>query len=161
MNKQAGPFKAIQSPNQSCLMVVIIMALYFGIGGPIILTAAHFLGIIGLLVAFMMVAFVLSRIMMLYINAESSINTNDSGITIEVVRKGLGTPIGSTFYSWDQLEGFRYARVARSPNTLTLYWSDGNKQIFQAFDTEFLYQHLCRWYPEKERDFWGRPKSEA
>lgn len=159
MSKQAGPFKVIQSPNQSCLVVIIIFSLYFGIGGPIILAAAHFFGIIGLLVAFFMVAFALSRIMMLYINAQSSITTDDSGITMEVVRKGLGTPLGSQFHPWEQLEGFRYARVARSPNTLTFYWSTGEKQIVQAFDTEFLYQHLCRWFPEKERDFWGRPKN--
>lgn len=161
MNKQAGPFKAIQSPQQSCLVVIIIMGLYFGIGAPIILTSGYFLGIIGLLVAFLLVAFALSRIMMLYINAESTISTNDTGITIQVVRKGLGAPIGSNFYPWDQLVGFRYVRVGRSPNTLTMYWSTGDKQVFQAFDTEFLYQHLCRWHPEKERDFWGRPKNGA
>ncbi|HLP92771.1 MAG TPA: hypothetical protein VK168_02000 [Saprospiraceae bacterium] len=160
MNKQAGPFKVIQSPHQSCLVVIIIMGLYFGIGGPIILTAAHFGGILGLLASFMIVAFGLSRIMLKYINAESSIQTNDSGLTIEVTRKGLGTPVGVTTYTWDQLDGYRYARVARSPNTLTLYWASGEKQVFQAFDTEFLYQHLCRWYPDRERDFWGRPKNE-
>lgn len=160
MNQQAGPFKVIQNPNQSCLVVIIIMGLYFGIGGPIILTVGYFLGIIGLLVTFLIVGYALSRFMMLYINAESSITADDSGLTIEVVRKGLGTPVGVTSYSWDQLEGFRYARVGRSPNTLTFYWASGEKQVFQAFDTEFLYQHLVRWFPEKERDFWGGPKTQ-
>lgn len=52
---------------------------------------------------------------------KQAITTDDSGITIEVVRKGLGTPLGSKFYPWEQMEGFRYAKVARSPNTLTFY----------------------------------------
>lgn len=153
-------FNVMQSPRNGCLFALIIVPMYFGIGGPIIFISEIYLGIVGFFGAFLVVAYLLKLFISRHLQAQTIVTTGSDGLTIEVTRKGLRIPTGSSFFRWEQLRGFNYQTSRRKPFLLVLHWVGGGKIVFQDEETALLYQFLKQTYPQKEMDYWLWPPSE-
>ena len=153
-------FNVLQSPRNGCLFALIVVPMYFGIGGPIIFISEFYLGMIGFFGAFLVVAFLLNWFISRYLQAKTTVTTGSDGLTIEVIRKGLGVPTGTRFFRWEQLRGFNYSTARRKPFALTLHWVGGGKTTFQQGETKSLHQFLQKTCPQKEMNYWLWPPKE-
>lgn len=157
MKQNANQFRVRQSPSGSCKFFGVLLLLYFFIGGPMIFGAMLLWGSIGAFAAFVLVAILLTWLVDRKVVAKAIVTADALGITIEVVRKGMGIPLGSSFSTWEQLRGFQYSTLGRGPNQLTLLWVNGHKISFQEQETNDFYNYLVQTFPEKEKAYWWPP----
>lgn len=150
-------FSVIHGPRNGCLFILIVAPLFFGIGGPIIFISERLWGALAAFAAFFAVAILLQWFISRWLVAKTIITTDEMGITIEIVRGGLGIPKGSSFFAWDQLEGFKYSSGGKGSNSITLHWTDSSKITFQANEVYSLYEFLQQVCPEKELHYWFWP----
>jgi len=152
MTSEIRQFSVIQGPQSVCLPLCITGSLFFGVGGPILFAAQYLWGTLAFFGAFFVVAYLLNWFISRWLNAKTTVTSDDLGLTIEVTRSGLNIPVGISFFAWDQMEGFKYWIGNKGPNTLKIQWSDGGKISFQEGDLDMLYENLKRIYPEREID---------
>ena len=152
MTFETRQFSVIQGPQSGCLYLSIIGFLFFGVGGPILFVAQYLSGPLAFFGAFFVFAFLLNWFISRWLNAQIMVTSDDLGLTFEVTRSGLNIQPGTSFFAWDQMEGFKYRVENKGPNTLIIQWADGSKISFQEGDLDLLYQNLKDLYPEREID---------
>jgi hypothetical protein len=153
MTSDSQQFKLIQAPRSGCGFFMLLAFLFLGIGGPFIFTAQVYGGTLAFFAAFFVVAFLLQWINTRWLQAKVMVTADSLGILIEVTRGGLGIPLGSNFYAWDQLKGFKYSKRGKGPYSLMLHWTDGSKISFEQEAMESFYQFLKEVCAEKEMDY--------
>lgn len=157
--QEVSQFEVKQSPPGTCLFFGVVVPLLFLVGGPIFFAASLYWGGIGFFSSFFLFVILINWLIDSKLRAKSLVVVDSLGIRIEVIRKGMGIPIGTSFSTWEQLRGFQYSTIGRGPNQLTLLWENGHKISFQQHDAEALYQYLVQTFPEKEKAFWWPRKS--
>jgi hypothetical protein len=67
-----------------------------------------------------------------------------------VIQKGLGIPLGTSYFVWEQMKRFNYTKWTRAGRHLIIQWTDDRKFFFMEKDTELFYQFLCQFYADRE-----------
>ena len=85
--------------------------------------------------------------------AKSIIQTEADRFNLEVVKAGLGLPLGTNAYIWQDLVTFVYSDWdSDTIPSLQLRWRDDIYQTFWGGDTKALYDYLHTFFPEKETE---------
>lgn len=164
MNPDFRTFQMKRETPRRWLKHLIVLIWGLGLMLPVIAYSINYWGELVTFCIFLFLGISFGLIFEYWFHAKTLVTTQVDGLTIEVIRSGLGMSRHSEYHSWEQLKGFKYALFPRrgygintifeSHHCLILQWVDGTKIRLLHGEVEAFYAHLMQICPEKKMAHW-------